>query len=88
MQYLGLQVNEPAELFAIIVGVNSICVIVFQIPVARIAQKFQPIGFVFTGSSLFALGMLGFAFVHGCFYHGGSTRNPSGIPVVGSNHTC
>lgn len=64
MQYLGLQVNEPAKLFAIIVGVNSICVIVFQIPVTRIAQKFQPIVSVFMGSSIFALGMLGFAFAN------------------------
>jgi len=59
-QHLHHQQVDAAELFTLIIGVNSMGVILLQVPLTRVAARFTPLTSIAVGSCLFAVGMLGF----------------------------
>jgi len=59
-QHLHHQQVDAAELFTLIIGVNSMGVILLQVPLTRVAARFTPLTSIAVGSCLFAAGMLGF----------------------------
>lgn len=63
-QYLDQTFTDGIGLFGLLISVNAITVIVFQLPLSGWAGKRRPISSVAVGNILFALGNLGYAFSH------------------------
>ncbi|TXK86082.1 MFS transporter [Paenibacillus sp. N3.4] len=63
-QYLEHSFTDGVKMFAILMSVNAIVVIAFQIPFTRIAEKYTPFMAIAFGNLMFALGDIGFAFSH------------------------
>lgn len=61
-QYLNDNFINGAMLYTIVLTTNSVCVILFQYPISRWAERFKPLTMVVVGSILFSIGMVGFAF--------------------------
>lgn len=61
-QYLNGHFTNGTLLYTSVLTVNSVCVILFQYPISRWAERFKPLTIVVAGSLLFSIGMGGFAF--------------------------
>ena len=66
-QYLNEHFINGTLLYTSVLTVNSVCVILFQYPISRWAERFKPFTIVVAGSVLFSMGMSGFAFATGWF---------------------
>ncbi|NQX68199.1 MFS transporter [Paenibacillus alba] len=63
-QYLEKSFVDGVKMFAILMSVNAIVVIVMQIPLTRLAEKYTPLAAIVFGNLMFAFGDVGFAFSH------------------------
>ncbi|MBC8080111.1 MAG: MFS transporter [Gorillibacterium sp.] len=63
-QYLNGEFANGVHLFAIMISLNAITVILFQLPLSLWAGKRRPVTSITAGSIFFALGNLGYAFSH------------------------
>ena len=61
-QYVNKSVANGVTLFALLMSVNAIVVVAFQLPLAKWAEKRSPLVAIAVGNILFAIGDIGFAF--------------------------
>ncbi|MFC4766833.1 MDR family MFS transporter [Effusibacillus consociatus] len=64
-QYVEQSFTDGVKLFAWLMSVNAIAVIVFQMPLAKWAEKRTPLIAIAVGNCLYALGDVGFAYSNG-----------------------
>jgi len=61
LQYLNRDFTEGVKIFSIIITINAIIVMIFQIPVTKYFEKFNPLTSIAVGNILFLLGNVVFA---------------------------
>lgn len=65
-QYIDAKgLNEGIGLFSVLMSVNAVVVIVFQVPLTRFIERRTPLTAITVGSAMYALGNLGYAFADG-----------------------
>lgn len=65
VQYLNQTVPDAIKLFSVLITVNTMTVILLQMPLTRLFEKRSPLTSIAVGNTLFALGNVGFAFSWG-----------------------
>jgi MFS family permease len=60
-QHLQLSLSDGVALYSILLSANAIFVVVFQIPLSRLIEKWKILHTMILGSSFFVLGFVGFA---------------------------
>lgn len=65
-QYIEVKgLNQGVNLFALLMSVNAVVVVLLQVPLSRWMEKRKPIVSIALGSSMYALGNLGYAAADG-----------------------
>ncbi|MCZ8512031.1 MFS transporter [Paenibacillus filicis] len=64
-QYVEKSVTEGAALFALLMSLNAVTVVILQVPLSRLFEKFGPMTAIAVGSCMFAAGDVGYALSSG-----------------------
>lgn len=64
-QYLAAKMQNGVVIFSVLLTINAVMVVVLQMPISHIAEKFKPMQAMLAGSIFMAAGLVGFSFISG-----------------------
>ncbi|TDK63151.1 MFS transporter [Bacillus salipaludis] len=64
-QHLEAKLQNGVVIFSVLLTINAVMVVVLQMPISHIAEKFKPMQAMLAGSIFMAAGLFGFSFVSG-----------------------
>ncbi|MDQ6597420.1 MDR family MFS transporter [Bacillus salipaludis] len=64
-QHLEAKLQNGVVIFSVLLSINAVMVVVLQMPISHIAEKFKPMQAMLAGSIFMAAGLFGFSFVSG-----------------------
>ncbi|MFB6468254.1 MDR family MFS transporter [Cytobacillus sp. Hz8] len=64
-QYLGSSIQNGVFIYSALLSINAVTVVVLQMPISHLAEKFRPMQVMMAGAILMALGLFSFSFVSG-----------------------
>ncbi|WP_026575307.1 MDR family MFS transporter [Bacillus sp. UNC438CL73TsuS30] len=62
-QHLEAKLQNGVVIFSVLLTINAVMVVVLQMPISHIAEKFKPMQAMLAGSIFMAAGLFGFSFV-------------------------
>jgi MFS family permease len=66
-QHLEHTLKNGVVIFSFLISINAIMVVILQMPISHIAEKFKPMLMMVVGAILMVVGLIGFSFVNGWF---------------------
>ncbi|MBI0577109.1 MFS transporter [Neobacillus cucumis] len=64
-QYLEAKMQNGVVIFSVLLTINAVMVVVLQMPISHLAEKFKPMQAMLAGSIFMAAGLFSFSFVSG-----------------------
>ncbi|MFD0825924.1 MDR family MFS transporter [Neobacillus sp. M.A.Huq-85] len=64
-QHLEAKLQNGVVIFSVLLTINAVMVVVLQMPISHIAEKFKPMQAMLAGSIFMAAGLFGFSFISG-----------------------